>query len=728
MWVVHPAYEGVSLKWSKENDGQYFVQSLDGEFTFNGDEAEIITSQSIYTKFWLVLIDLDTNEEMCRGLFRKTDCKVDNNHRSVKVNVEVDDIYKKLNDKKDEEYNVVDLGLDKKELNLWCYPVFQTYVRGDSSMAVFSRHHNSGRVVSCSVNESLSDLYDMYFGRRANGKVIGRLAMGFTVASGTFAGRYSTTTDGFIEYGTLGSLIATNENGYYIQLQRMLNYVVNEYNYLFKFYLVDPNDTVLDQFPRVSTEYIVGYEELLALDRITFVNVNVQLGFDNIINHFRIWWAGSRLLTKKKLSNTSNQGLIDNSVDIYPSDYVSGVRKFESVIRVSKRVSDTDKGYGKVANQDYYYDTPDNTNTYVPLYKESWVQGISVWAVERRVTASEIEEYKTQERVEDFYDIGDVIKALLGKIDTTINFEKDTSHSTFLFSTTNPISGDTNYPLYITQKSNILNLRYDYPAWKAPVKMSQILTFLQYAFNCYYDIYVDDNGDKQFRIEHIAFYNNGCSYSENIRSTLNLSQYYDAGNRKPLSYHTDHWEYSVEREPTRIEFSWMDTQSEIFEGFPIIVPERYRIFSDEQKEERTIDWFSADVDFLTSVHAECSSDGFCVVRGVSDWVEEGSLYLDGVEYRMQNISLSMVNLHRKFMLYDITAEKVYINGNETTPQTVIQRKMSRHNEVTFIKPRSFSLTPMVRMVTEAGVGVAESMECDLSDMKIITTLKYETES
>jgi hypothetical protein len=113
------------------------------------------------------------------------------------------------------------------------------------------------------------------------------------------------------------------------------------------------------------------------------------------------------------------------------------------------------------------------------VYTESWYRGISLWvsAIEVRTVAGytyrnrpwdvDISLNKKKAIVNDFYTLGDAIKAVVNKIDENIVFVPDAEHSQFLFSPTNPLTGIQQGALYISQKSNILNLGYDYPAWLA---------------------------------------------------------------------------------------------------------------------------------------------------------------------------------------------------------------------------------------------------------------------
>jgi hypothetical protein len=129
-------------------------------------------------------------------------------------------------------------------------------------------------------------------------------------------------------------------------------------------------------------------------------------------------------------------------------------------------------------------------------------------------------------------------------------------------------------------------------------------------------------------------------------------------NGTPYTYSdkTRHWEFDTEGSGTvstasRHEYGWMDTQSEIFDGQAITIPEDYRLFTDEKTEQHKVDWFSSDIDFLTSVQAECSSDGFVLVMeslSGNGWIIGGH-----PNYTGQNYQLSLEYLQPLYLLTGI---------------------------------------------------------------------------
>lgn len=735
MWNVHPSYSDAKLNWSKESNEWYHTLTIDGTFTFNGSEAEIITGRSLYTEFTLVIFDLDNGgNEVSRGTFRLTDCEIDIDHRSVKVKITATDPYKKLNDRKDNEYNVVDLGLDRRAISLWNYPNYQIYIEGDNRIVISTR--NNSNAFDCEPQDGLGYGtlgYFTYFGGFNYGYaiLIRYNSVSQTFETVIFKSTAYNPTDITLDIRNVAKLVNEDYPSDYIYVQYGYRAASSNFG-KFRLYAHFPdggwpqNDLFTQWLPIGSfrTHSQLEFYSLTPNDEeVVRFNGTVML-----------YGVNGRLTTNVKLDDiydtTGNkiQGALSVD-DFYRANKKYGKQRSPNFywFAISTNVSDTDQGYGKVPNTDTWYDKPDHTNTWIPLYRDSWYQGISLWMKgDVKVTESEVETYKHLEYVPDMYSLGDVIKGVLAKIDENIIFEPDSDHSRFLFDTINPITEQQQGELLVSQKSNILNLQYDYPAWKAPVKMSQILTFLRNAFNCYYHL----DKDNHFHIEHVLYYMNGGSYDTEQRGVVDLTRWRDCANKQKLSFLTNRWTYEKDtgKQANRIEFGWMDNQSELFNGWPIIVPEDYLIYTDERTEERKIDWFSTDIDFLVTVPAECSSDGFAVARRSlvdSSYVEEGEYTLNGVTYKTQNFSLSFPELHQNFMLFDLWSEYVTIN-NDDTLIAVRRRSPVRTAEVGFIKPATMDVNdPNVIIKTDAGNGEVESMEINLSDMRITTKIKYE---
>ena len=707
--VVCPRYDGLKIKWSRPSGKMYFQKELSGNIKFWGVDFETVQACALRTKFTLVVYDRRMGE-IARCDFLKTDCKWDINHATCEVDVSSWNPYKKIEASKDEEYNLVKLNLNKHALNFWRYPLFQTYVRGSSEVANFGFTQGGGRAISCASFDNMDDLRNMYFFNQGY-----KAGSAFCADSGTYAGRYGSIGDSFETIGGFLTLRASNGNNYEI----WLSYFTDGRAPNFWFELRNTSTSPAQQigrYPLGPSEYITSLDDLLSTHY-------VYLG--GTAFNTRIWIASSRLLTDVALSGT-NRGIIDTEIDIAAQSYKYAMNIHQSgIIAVSTRVSDTDKGYGMVENTNVYYNTPDDTNNYIPIWKESWMQGCSLWAKERLITEREKTSYQIEKTVWDFYLLGNAIKAVLHEIDPDLHFEPDTTHSQFLFSTTNPVGGAQQGALYISQKSNVLNLGYDYPAWQAPVTWGKIETLLNNAFNCYWEIY-EENGERHLRIEHRTFFENGGTYDgSSTAGLIDLRTIYRTANRTPFSDKTNRWEWDKDGGSTsscanRYEYGWMDTQSAIFDGETIEVPEDYQLFEDERVEERKVDWFSSDIDFLTSVQAECSSDGFVIV--MESLSNAGWIITGNPNYSGQNYELSFEYMQPLYLLSGMYSPMLKI-GDSEQPNTFTSRL--RKAEVTFSLPDETNVKAGDLIWTEVGKGLAETLELDLSSDHFTATFRYE---
>lgn len=344
------------------------------------------------------------------------------------------------------------------------------------------------------------------------------------------------------------------------------------------------------------------------------------------------------------------------------------------------------------------------------------------------ITTAEKNTYKRQYLVPDFYLLTDAIRAVVQKIDEDIQF--DSLDSQFLFNSLNPLNGIQQGMLYISQKSNILNLGYDYPAWLAPVKWSQIETLLREAFDCYWSLY-DRDGHKHLRIEHRKWYEHGGNYTQpGVQvASIDLTSIYRNSTPFTFGERTRHWEFDTDGNGTvstasRHEYGWMDTQSEIFDGQPITVPEAYRLFTDEKVEQHKVDWFSSDIDFLTSVQAECSSDGFVVVMenpNQPNWIVTGA-----AEYSGQNYQLSFDYLQEKYLKQGIYAEKIQIGDSSELVDTDSNARM-RTSDVQLRSVGGMEINASDTIKTSVGIGVIDTLEYDLHSQLYTVKLRYENE-
>lgn len=734
---VHPQISDLNMKYTKEANQVYYVPSFESALTFVETEFDLIVSQDIRAKFSLSMVDTYHIFSTKQMSFMRTDCEIDVNHKLVTVTPKLFNPYKKLIDKRDEEYSVVDMGLEKHDTYFRIHPLREYYLWQDSNICVF--------------NDSLQPAYSaiknmpVRWQDMTNVNITGDNAnkdLGFKnayacggIGTGTLAGRWS----------CLDNTFHTNQD-----INHQL-FICRGYTPTAAF----PDDYFISlQWTQTSPlEEIYWYLNLHASDGTILRSVQLYGGINSVIGlrqtvtftgygtfTFQAFHVFSRMVTAiSDLSEGDNVKAIDYAEDIYPLRYKFALREnqyFGSIYntynfffcKFSTRISDTDKGFGQIqegADAGKYYDKPADDGFWQPVYKESWFQGVSVWFYMRGL-ALDNDYYKTV-KLPDSYKLGDVIKGMLGKINSSIVFETDEYHSQFLFSQINPVTGITQNQKFVTQKSNYLNYEYDYPAWKAPLKWSQLEELLAHAFNCYPELFYDDTDNAwHLRIEHISYYMNGHTYNNDggNNAVVDLVQARDGFNRESLSFRTNRWKYDTESQADRYEFGWMDTQSNAFEGFPLIVTDEYSLYEDTKKEDCKVSWFSADIDFMQMVVEECSNDGFVILSCTNNGVVEFNRS-SGLRYA-QNYSLSFDYLIPTFHIYNKYAE---IMQNEETGETyeiVGRKKMRIAEDIQFKAPENIEIQPSNLVKTEAGFAEIDTITIDMTDNSCTATLRYET--
>ena len=727
--VVCPRYDGLKMKWQRESGKVYHTLDFEGNLEFWGVDFVTLLNCPLLTVFELVVF-LKGRGEVGRSEFRKTDCEWNLNDGWCKVDISTYDKYSKINDHKDDEYNLVSLPIDKKSLSLYVYPQNQVYLQEDKTITMCG--YNGSAQASVDATHDHDKLNTMGFDDYL---ISGAVKMNMVISGyGTLdaQGMFSKT---FAEFSNSQVSI----NGY-----RCIS-VASGTNYQLFFGYHQGSATIYQFYKQLPFKFILA---LYGGGQATYIEQPNSTRYDSLygLTSFdfgpsyagtvssRIWvtYAGTGTLRK----NVGQPILSDDITAEFNNNYRSRVYNLVTAsfikqhVAVSNRTSSEDKGYGRVENTNTFYNTPDDNQKWLPVKKESWFIGYSVWVGDAYVDMSVWEQYKDYIEVSDFYLFTDAVRAVIQKIDPTIVFEDSDSH--FLADATNPVSGNPQGPLYISQKSNVLNLGYDYPAWQAPVKWSQIETFLKNALGCYWDLYEDANGVTHLRIEHKSFYDNGGTYSPqgNPSATIDLlHNRFDVATRQPQAFHTNRWKWDVDgnglySSACRYEYGWMDTQSAIFDGETVEVPEEYRLFTDDKTEERKVDWFSSDIDFLTAVQAECSSDGFVVV--MEDYTNPGWIVSGHENYSGQNYQLSFEYLQPLYLVYGIYAEKVQIGDGNTAYDTGSHARM-RTSEVSFNLLEGEWVEPSDVLITEVGEGVIDTLTYDMSSEKWTATVRYNNE-
>ena len=785
---VHPQISDLNMKYTKEANQVYYVPSFESALTFVETEFDLIVSQDIRAKFSLSMVDTYHIFSTKQMSFMRTDCEIDVNHKLITVTPKLFNPYKKLIDKRDEEYSVVDMGLNTKTLNFYLNTQLQVYAQEDNVISLIGLYGKGAQHSVTPNHYQLSLTYGevvsgkRYPGMHFSGAPVVSIVIEATSSidryNGVFAGH--ATLFEFVD-AAINNRYAWYGNGTWdrcacVQMQKVSGSGANDAWFIMGPDLWDADDDNGYWRTNYSARVRLGIASHPSNQATTYVPII----YDTINNAYslvsgtthngatqftcRIYVTYLGLVTGAKVDGfefPSNERITEDITaefnQNYKSRYPCGTNTYwdssamQYRVAFSHRTSDTPTSYGKVANTNLYYNTPDDTHYYLPVKKDSWFGGHSFWVVvnpngSNGLTGFNNYSYygynpngdgnvlwgplRVQKSVADFYSFYDVIHGMLQKIAPEIVFLHDTAHSQFLFSQINPVTGISQLEKYMTQKSNVLKLDYDYPAWKAPLKWSQLEELLKNAFNCYTELFYDDSDNAwHLRIEHIKYFLNGHTYDadESSATIIDLVQAYDGFNREPLSFRTNKWKYDTESQADRYEFGWMDTQTEIFDGKPLIVTSEYSLYEDTKKEECKVSWFDTDIDFAMSVTSEISSDGFMLVSAKSNYfIEFINASTQANNPGMQNYSLSFDYLIPNFHLYNKYAEKMMIEGTEVLLNVVERKKMRIAEDIQFKVPENVEIQPSNLVKTEAGFAEIDSITIDMTDNSCTATLRYET--
>lgn len=393
---------------------------------------------------------------------------------------------------------------------------------------------------------------------------------------------------------------------------------------------------------------------------------------ENIIN-YQIW---GRLLCDVDVS--ANEV---NLHDLPYDDFVTERANFKKCIGLSFNVEETPLMQFKQNDNTQEQPTPYGLNDYgeyfvapefrshindsqrlfaYPLARSTW-GNTSLWLAQENSELLGVESWSRQYYKEiwhrDCMEIGAVIKALLNKIDSSIQFESSIAFSEYLYSTALGMQG-ANGLIYITQKSNILKGEYDQAAQKAEITFSQIMDMLRDCYRCYW--FIDSNN--RFRIEHVRFFMNGGSYtSQNIQ--IDLTQKHDKFNKKLALYGQQEVAYNKAELKSRYEFAWADSVTEAMGG-GFYVDVHSNLVEQGEKEDINIAAFTPDIDYMMFKPNDFSSDGFALIVAkdgrvpiIYDEIYDGKYEYAPMRIYVQNYNASFIRLFYHYM-YDMPAASI----------------------------------------------------------------------
>lgn len=704
-YAVYPLRKADLAKdYELQQNEKFYRAKLSGKLLFTRNDYTIIANARFETKFTLVVsISWDNGQtwtEYWRGQFWKTDCTFDIDAQTAEVTPVPVDGYTDVLAGMEKEYNLIDLKPEIEHLTITKRPLIQMYVPGESVVSCFL----SGMYweQDCDPVTNENDLVNTYYfalntKRRVidiSGAMNPQLPTSFDGAEPEQSSTaFTYTRNGFTFSYIYGSGSGAATTIWSISRNNVVLWSKQEYNR-----------------PPKNAPYEITLAPVSGTDATGDVTIYVH----------DLHVYGRYLLDTEKLLNLNTYPLPANDIVENNRNYRRAIGyAVNDVVYFSSNTSATPTEWGlKQPGQYYVPPYSFSGTTMYPIGRSHWGD-LSIWFAFSVTDWSSEEAGRKEYTLKDAYPLHSVISVLLGKIAPGITHEPTTEYSKFLYSASNPISGNV-FGLYITQKSNILAGDYTQPAQKAPITLKIITDMLRDCFRAYW--YVEDG---KFKIEHIQWFKNGGRYTGTPIISRDLTVEKVTRNGKPWAFGTSQYEYNKPTMPERYQFGWMDGVTRAFEGYPIEILSQY--VTPGNIEEINVSNFTSDIDYMLLNPGACSKDGFALMAAQNIG---GKLKLPfithnigGVEYRNQNGFLAFVDLQPAYYIYDLPAYNIRINE-----QNNVAYGITREKKQTLRMPVVDDPNPTQLIKTFLGTGQVEKISVNLSSRNANVTLMYDTQN
>jgi hypothetical protein len=647
-----------------------------------------IYDQNLETEFEVKVYlssDDDLDDYIWRGRFTRMSCDIDEDDKLIRVDpVNFDRYYNFLNGL-DKEWNLIDLAPEIVSVNLVRRPIVQVHIGGSGIVGNFLGGVYWEEVLSGDFNEASI------------------IKNGFVIPGDS--GVINPDVSGFYNYDGGTNEHGREDLGYYIKYNPSFGITAWE---ILEF------GTNLPVFRAGSGESLPTFGDPFNPGSISFVS----LVDGSEVELYGMNWL-SRILTNKSDVNGSGTVVIpvgdhneENEIYNRVIDFNSasgwGLAQIRQVFTQGFDHSEDPDKYGKYRDDvlhfgGEYFVRPGSG--FYPIQRHSW-SGYGLWLFYSPDMIDLLDEASEEVEIEDCYKLSDVIKVLVNKIDPELNWGEDGDYSDFFFAA-NSIRGTQRIPV-ITPKSNLLKGNYDQPAQRAIIKMSDVLLMLKSVFNVYFDIYEGEIGELRLRLEHVNFYERGGQYYlDNVG--VDLSDDIEGKTGENWGYRLNRYKFEQSEIPERISWSWMDKQSDVFEGWPM---EMISVYAEKGNlEERSCGIFSADVDYMMGNTQDIANDGFVLFDCDQDGGMLSLPFLNMSDYGFdgvvaQNGYLSLPWLNKNYHRWGLPCHNINVNGED---DTAITEKRTKVQEVEFGEVEG-EINGLELVVTGLGVGEIDELE------------------
>lgn len=707
--IVHPLYTELKRKFGKENEQEFFRETIEGSLTFIGVDYLLIKNKSIEDVIYMTIEQKDKGQTEAQytviyeAYFSKTDCEIDNDNRSCKVKLSPKDAYSGIMKNIENKYDLIRLSPALTQIGVYKRPLVQVYIAGAGTISNYlagTQYETDVYNVVTDNNELINKHHFAFFAAYNEVEVK-------AVPYQSFNGKY---------YGTNG------------------NYSKLDGNYTLTWEYVDLSQGFLILKNR-NGDRLFRSNALVWENRNYFYIDTSELTFTRLVNEptFPQSFGGNTVLLQKVFQRL----LLDlpeldgkptgrlSSEDVYQtnSNYLYAAPLVGNYFYTSTKVQEVPTEYGVNDEGKYFVDNflpaVVGAGKLYPVCRSRW-GNMSIW-FEYGLSYNALEERARKKYVlRHSFSISDAIKTLLTQVDPTLHHEDTEEYSRFLYGTSNPLTGAP-FRVFITPKSNILKGEYDQPAKKAETTLSDIFKMLRDTMKLYWFI----DGDK-LRIEHISYFMSGGSYAGTGTVGIDLTKLRYAKSGQLFTFKTNTLKYDKTDLPSRFEFSWMDDTTNTFAGFPIDVKSNY--VQEGKKEDIRVANFSSDVDYMLLSPGDFSSDGFALLGAIQKsgkwelpFVTVPLTDKTGNNYTVtpQNGYMSFLHLV-KYYMYDMPAANIEHEGDKTVTVQRLRRSMTQDLSFTY----DTTPDPIKLMTTDVGNGKPLTMTEDLTTREITVSLTY----
>lgn len=714
-----PVYKKLSRGYDLQSNQQYYREKLTGNLKLTRDDYDYLAALAFDTKVYLTIVDQQGILNDYTGYFYKTDCKWNSDDRIVEVKTKPYDNYTEIIGGLNKTYNLIELAPELQEIDLRRRPLIQVYIPGDKVVTnILGGTHWEQEIQTDPIFDhgALTNTYKFY--NTQNKRVIPT----------SYGSSLSTDVTGEYDDNRL------NANGLYRLIEEADTIYFSFTRYRYKIQRVSDNAIL----------YQTGYTNWreTGVNLLPFNGVNGETG-SFYFTEYRIYVRYYTDLLDVRGTSTyavpSEDIVANNSNYKRVIGYNVGTDKFaiydQFVEYPTKfgRVPDGAPDAGKYYKE-FLVAPSSGLSKPTPVSSTNW-RAVSLWFF-TDINIRYTEFIDGQDfTLRDSFPLHSVIQKLLLAVGSSVSFSNTTDYSELLYSTTNPLGGFSyldfdggsiataytgNLQYFLTPKSNIISANYDQPAAKAETTLGGILQMLRDTFKIYWHV---DNG--RLRLEHISWYQKGGTYSTPIVGT-DLTQLVQPRNGKNWGFAKNKWEFDKESMPERFEYGWMDDVTPPFEGFNIDILSNY--VQEGRVEDLNIGIATTDIDFVQSNPQEVSKDGFCLISAVLlngvyrvPFIEANLDY--NHEVIMQNGFLSWLALHPKYHIYDLPADRVKVNNEET----ILFQNNTRQKKQEVSFPAGQNINPYQLVKTSIGDGVVDKFSVDMQSYIVKATIKHDTE-